>query len=68
MLWAEITSQCSLVTMLYECCDPGADGAGHPWGQTGRFRHGTVSLARAEYGQVALGVVYHPYTEECFTA
>lgn len=33
-----------------------------------QFRHSAVSLALAEYGQVALGVVYHPYTEECFTA
>lgn len=32
------------------------------------FRHSAVSLALAEYGQVVLGVVYHPYTEECFTA
>ena len=33
-----------------------------------RFRHSAVSLALAEDGQVTFGVVYHPYTQECFTA
>ena len=33
-----------------------------------RFQHSAVSLALAEDGQVTLGVVYHPYTQECFTA
>ncbi len=33
-----------------------------------RFRHSAISLALAEDGQVVFGVVYHPYTGECFTA
>ena len=33
-----------------------------------RFQHSAVSLALAEDGQVVFGVVYHPYTRECFTA
>ena len=33
-----------------------------------QFRHSAVSLALAEDGQVTFGVVYHPYTQECFTA
>ena len=33
-----------------------------------RFRHSAISLALAEGGQVVFGVVYNPYTEECFTA
>ena len=33
-----------------------------------RFGHSAVSLALAEDGQVVFGVVYHPYTQECFTA
>ena len=33
-----------------------------------RFQHSAVSLALAEDGQVTFGVVYHPYTQECFTA
>ena len=33
-----------------------------------RFQHSAVSLALAEDGQVTFGVVYHPYTRECFTA
>ena len=32
------------------------------------FRHSAISLALAEDGQTAFGVVYNPYTEECFTA
>lgn len=32
------------------------------------FRHSAISLALAEGGQVVFGVVYNPYTEECFTA
>ena len=32
------------------------------------YRHSAVSLALAEDGQVTFGVVYHPYTQECFTA
>ena len=32
------------------------------------FRHSAISLALAEGGQTAFGVVYNPYTEECFTA
>lgn len=32
------------------------------------FRHSAVSLALAEGGQVVFGVVYHPYTDECYTA
>ena len=33
-----------------------------------RFQHSAVSLSLAEDGQVTFGVVYHPYTQECFTA
>ena len=33
-----------------------------------RFQHSAVSLALVEDGQVTFGVVYHPYTQECFTA
>ena len=33
-----------------------------------RFQHSAVSLALAEGGQIVFGVVYNPYTEECFTA
>ena len=33
-----------------------------------RFRHSAVSLALAEGGQIRLGVVYNPYSGECFTA
>lgn len=33
-----------------------------------RFQHSAVSLALAEGGQVTFGVVYHPYSRECFTA
>lgn len=33
-----------------------------------QFRHSSISLALAEYGQTVFGVVYHPYTGECFTA
>ena len=33
-----------------------------------RFRHNAVSLALAEGGQIRLGVVYNPYSGECFTA
>ena len=33
-----------------------------------RFQHSAVSLALAEDGQVTFGVVYHPYTQEYFTA
>ena len=32
------------------------------------FRHSAISLALAEAGQTVFGVVYNPYTEECFTA
>lgn len=32
------------------------------------FRHSAVSLALAEGGQIRLGVVYNPYSGECFTA
>ena len=32
------------------------------------FRHSAISLALAEGGQTVFGVVYNPYTEECFTA
>ena len=32
------------------------------------FRHSAVSLALAEGGQVVFGVIYHPYTDECYTA
>ena len=32
------------------------------------FCRSAVSLALAEEGQVTFGVVYHPYTRECFTA
>ena len=32
------------------------------------FRHSAISLALAEGGQAVFGVVYNPYTEECFTA
>ena len=32
------------------------------------FRHSAVSLALAEGGQICLGVVYNPYSGECFTA
>lgn len=32
------------------------------------FRHSAISLALAEGGQVVFGMVYNPYTEECFTA
>ena len=32
------------------------------------FRHSAVSLALTEAGQILFGVVYNPYTEECFTA
>ena len=31
------------------------------------FRHSAISLALAEGGQAVFGVVYNPYTEECFT-
>ena len=33
-----------------------------------RFRHSAVSLALAEGRQIVFGMVYNPYTEECFTA
>ena len=33
-----------------------------------RFPHSAISLALAEGGQAVFGVVYNPYTEECFTA
>lgn len=33
-----------------------------------QFQHSAISLALAEDGQVVFGVVYHPYTQECFTA
>ena len=32
------------------------------------FRHSAVSLALAEDGQILFGVVYNPYSGECFTA
>lgn len=32
------------------------------------FRHSAISLALAEGGQAVFGVVYNPYTEECFAA
>ena len=32
------------------------------------FRHSAISLALAEDGQTVFGMVYNPYTEECFTA
>lgn len=32
------------------------------------FRHSAISLALSEAGQTVFGVVYNPYTEECFTA
>lgn len=32
------------------------------------FRHSAVSLALAEDGQTVFGVVYNPYSGECFTA
>lgn len=44
--------------------DPG-DGAADLVHQ---LRHSAVSLALAEGGQVCFGVVYQPYTGECFTA
>lgn len=33
-----------------------------------QFRHSAISLALAEAGQVVFGVVYNPYSGECFTA
>lgn len=33
-----------------------------------RCRHSAVSLALAEAGQILFGVVYNPYSGECFTA
>ena len=33
-----------------------------------QFQHSAISLALAEGGQVVFGVVYNPYTEECFAA
>lgn len=33
-----------------------------------RFCHSAISLALAEGGQITFGVVYNPYTGECFTA
>ena len=33
-----------------------------------QFQHSAISLALAEGGQIVFGVVYNPYTEECFTA
>ena len=33
-----------------------------------RFGHSAVSLALAEHGRVCFGVVYQPYSGECFTA
>ncbi len=33
-----------------------------------QFQHSAISLALAEDGQVVFSVVYHPYTQECFTA
>ena len=32
------------------------------------FRHSAISLALAEGGQIVFGVVYNPYSGECFTA
>lgn len=32
------------------------------------FRHSAVSLALSEAGQIIFGVVYNPYSGECFTA
>lgn len=32
------------------------------------FRHSAISLALAEAGQILFGVVYNPYSGECFTA
>ena len=32
------------------------------------FRHSAISLALSEAGQVVFGVVYNPYTQECYTA
>ena len=32
------------------------------------FRHSALSLALAEDGQILFGVVYNPYSGECFTA
>ena len=32
------------------------------------FRHSAVSLALSEAGQILFGVVYNPYSGECFTA
>ena len=32
------------------------------------FRHSAIYLALAEGGQIIFGVVYNPYTEECFAA
>ena len=33
-----------------------------------QFQHSAISLALAEGGQIIFGVVYNPYTEECFAA
>ena len=33
-----------------------------------RFRHSAVSLALTKAGQILFGVVYNPYSGECFTA
>lgn len=33
-----------------------------------QFGHSAVSLALAENGQICFGIVYQPYTGECFTA
>ena len=33
-----------------------------------QFQHSAISLALAEGGQIVFGVVYNPYTEECFAA
>lgn len=33
-----------------------------------QFQHSAISLALAEGGQIVFGVVYNPYTEECFIA
>lgn len=33
-----------------------------------QLRHSAASLALAEGGQVCFGVVFQPYTGECFTA
>lgn len=33
-----------------------------------QFRRSAISLALAEGGQIVFGMVYNPYTEECFTA